>query len=68
MINAIKGVINVRQKALTLGWDESAARSAWSAAESAAESAAWSAQSARSARSAASDAIADEFIRLLEAA
>lgn len=51
VVNAIKGVINVQQKAVDFGWDESA--------KSAAESAA---------RSAANDAIADEFMLLLEAA
>jgi len=57
VVNAIKGVLNLHEKAVETGkWDESAAESAWSAAESA-ESAA---------RSAAYLRYADELIKLLK--
>lgn len=65
VLAAIQGVIDVRQKALDFGWDESAARSA---AESAARSA-WSARSAAwsawSAEESAHETIADHLITLL---
>lgn len=56
VLDAINGVIYVRQRAIDFGWD--AESEAWSAARSAA-------RSAESAESAAMDTIADEVLRLL---
>jgi hypothetical protein len=59
VVSAIRGVLTLHENAIKTGvWDESAAWSAWSAAESAARSA-WSAEY---------QLCADELIELLEAA
>ncbi len=78
VVTAIKGVLDLHEKAVMSGkWDESAWSAAESAAESAAgsaaESAAWSAESAArsaaesAARSAAYERYAKELLRLLKA-
>lgn len=62
VLGAIQSAIDVHQKALRFGWDESVARSVARSAESAVRAAAWAAWSARAA---AYDNIADELLRLL---